>query len=407
MLHGLSPKKMRSAYDVVVVGGGAMGCATAFWLKTLSPKLTVAVVERDPSYKRASTGLSVGSFRQQFSLSENIQLSMFSSRFLQHDLPSALAVREDEPANISLVEGGYLLLASEEASMRENHREQLKHQAKVRLLTPPELQKQFPWLNVQGLALGSHGYANEGWFDPYALLYAFKQKCVQLGVEYVTDEVVGFDLGPGKVRQVQLKQRGRVGCGWVVHATGPWAAETARLAGVRDFPVRPRKRAVFQFHCPSAPASLFPLTVDPSGLYFRSDGPAQYFLCGMSPSPDEPDPDWDSELDPELRVDDGLFHDRLWPLLAHRVPAFEQLKLKSSWAGLYEYNTLDQNSICGPHPELGNLLFANGFSGHGIQQSPGRARGVQPVPHRGPDQARVRPHRQARASVGAVHCISY
>ncbi|KAH9259275.1 hypothetical protein BASA81_002318 [Batrachochytrium salamandrivorans] len=364
---------MRAAYDVVVAGGGAMGSATAFWLKTLSPKLKVAVVERDPTYKRASTGLSVGSFRQQFSLSENIQLSMFSSKFLKHDLPSALAINNGELVDISLVEGGYLLLASNggqgEASMRESHREQMKHQAKVRLLTPPQLQEQFPWLNVEGLALGSHGYANEGWFDPYALLYAFKQKCVQLGVEYMTDEVVGFDLGPGKIHHVQLKQRGRVGCGWVVHATGPWAAETASLAGVLNFPVRPRKRAVFQFHCPSAPLR-FPLTVDPTGMYFRSDGPANYFLCGMSPSLEEPDPDWDSKLDPELRVDDSLFYDRLWPLLAHRVPAFEQLKLKSSWAGLYEYNTLDQNSICGPHPELSNLLFANGFSGHGIQQSP-------------------------------------
>ena len=81
-------------------------------------------------------------------------------------------------------------------------------------------------------------------------------------------------------------------------------------------------------------------------------------------------------LDPSvLEVDHSQFDELLWPALAARVPAFDAIKPVRSWAGYYEYNTVDQNAILGRHPEVTNLLFANGFSGHGIQQAPavGRA----------------------------------
>jgi glycine/D-amino acid oxidase-like deaminating enzyme len=74
-------------------------------------------------------------------------------------------------------------------------------------------------------------------------------------------------------------------------------------------------------------------------------------------------------------MDHELWEDKVWPAIATRIPAFERVKLRNSWVGHYAYNTLDQNAIVGPHPDLPNFLFANGFSGHGLQQAPavGRA----------------------------------
>jgi glycine/D-amino acid oxidase-like deaminating enzyme len=118
-----------------------------------------------------------------------------------------------------------------------------------------------------------------------------------------------------------------------------------------------------------SPAQLpgCPLVIAPSGLYFRPEG--EGFLCGIAPGADE-DPD-SEDFDVPLH----WWEDRLWPALAERVPGFEAARLLSAWAGHYDMNLLDHNLILGAHPACENLLFANGFSGHGLQQSPavGRA----------------------------------
>lgn len=77
-----------------------------------------------------------------------------------------------------------------------------------------------------------------------------------------------------------------------------------------------------------------------------------------------------------LDVDHEFFQDKVWPRLAHRVPAFERLKVSGAWAGFYDYNTFDQNGIIGQHPLVTNMYFATGFSGHGLQQSPAVGRAV-------------------------------
>ena len=110
-----------------------------------------------------------------------------------------------------------------------------------------------------------------------------------------------------------------------------------------------------------------PLIIDPTGIHFRSDG--HQFLCGFAPEIDEP-----VEYD-DFKVDYKLWEEKIWSTLANRIPVFERIKLVNAWAGHYAFNTFDQNGIIGPHPEFSNFYFANGFSGHGLQQSPavGRA----------------------------------
>jgi glycine/D-amino acid oxidase-like deaminating enzyme len=355
------------SWDVIIVGGGVIGSAIAHFLAA-EPAFpgTILVVERDPSYARSSTALSAGSIRQQFSTRENINISIFGFDFLKA-IDEHLAMGAEAP-DIGLVEAGYLFLATDQGIdiLRESHAVQRGCDTAVALLSPDALRERFPWLKADDLAGGSLGLAGEGWFDAFALLQAFRRSATALGAVYVDDEVIGLTRAGDRITGVTLRERGNVACGNCVNAAGPSAAALAAMAGI-ELPVRPRKRLVFYFLCPDAIAGA-PLVVDPSGLYFRPEG--EGFICGMPPPPED---DADST---DFDVDYAMFEDCIWPRLANRVPAFETLKLRRAWAGHYAYNTFDQNAVLGPHPDVGNFLFANGFSGHGLQQSPAVGRGI-------------------------------
>jgi sarcosine oxidase len=354
--------------DVIIAGGGVIGSAIAYFLKGwVEFPGSVVVVEKDPTYERASTPRSAGGIRQQFSTPENIAMSMFGIEFLRAS--GAHLEVEGERPHIPFVEQGYLFLATAAGMpiLRRNHEAQRAAGAEILLLDRDGLAGRFPWLNLEGIAGGALGLKNEGWTDPYSLLQAFRRKARALGVSYLKDEVVGLERGGDRVAAADLKEGGRMTCGAFVNAAGAHAPEIAAMAGI-ELPVRPRKRFVYVFDCREPGLSGAPLTIDPSGVYFRPEGAS--FICGVSP-PEEQDPDC---LD--LEVEYELFEEVVWPTIAHRVPAFESIKLQRAWAGLYDYNTLDQNAILGPHPRLRNFHAANGFSGHGLQQSPAVGRAI-------------------------------
>ncbi|MGH6912842.1 MAG: FAD-dependent oxidoreductase [Geminicoccales bacterium] len=353
--------------DVVIIGGGVIGSAVAYFLLSDAGfEGRVTVIERDPSYKRASSALSASSIRQQFSTPENIRMSMFGAQFVK-SIAEHLSV-DDEKAELPFVENGYLFLATEAGLpvLRDNHVTQTALGADIAFLGPDALEARFPWLNVDGVAAGTFGLSNEGWTDPYGLLQAFRRKARSLGVEYVKDELVDLRRDGGRVVAVQLAAGGEIACGTLVDAAGFHAGAVAALAGL-ELPVRPRKRYVFVFDCREK-VEKAPLLIDPNGVYFRPEGAS--YICGVSP-PADADPD---SLD--FEIDYGLFEETVWPTLAHRVPAFEAIKLARAWAGHYDYNTLDQNAVVGCHPEVANLYVAAGFSGHGLQQSPAIGRAV-------------------------------
>lgn len=352
--------------DVVIVGGAAIGSSIAFHLKhELKFHGSVLVVERDPTYARASTSLSASSIRLQFSTPVNIRLSAFGVAFLR-----SMRERFGPEAEPHFKENGYLVLASpaSEAMMRECQRIQTSEGADTQVLPVDELQRRFPWLNTEGLAGGSYGPNREGWFDPQALLGTLKRQARAADAHYVTAEVTGVERDGNRITGVRVTDGRVIGCGILVNAAGPRAGMLARLARV-DLPVEPRKRTVFVIHCPGAPSPV-PLLADTSGVWIRPEG--THHICGWSPPPDQ-----DGPYDPDdFEPDHHVFEEVIWPALAHRVPAFEQLKVVRAWAGQYEYNTLDQNSIIGRHSEVENLYFCNGFSGHGIQHSPGAGRAI-------------------------------
>ena len=352
---------------IVIVGGGAIGSAIAsFALADPAFRGRVSVVERDPTYARASSALSASSIRQQFSTAINIDIGLCGIEFLRR-VGDALAVDGERP-DIGLTEPGYLFLATEAGapSLRRHHALQAGRGVDVALLEPPAMRDRFPWLATGDLALGSLGLSGEGWFDGWSLLHAYRRHARARGARYVAAEATGFDVEGDRVVAVRLADGTRIDGDAFVDAAGPWAASVARWLGI-DLPVRARRRMVFVFACPT-PLPRCPLVIDPSGLWFRPEGAG--FIAGIAPDDDD-DPD-----DAPLEVDHAVFDDRLWPALARRVPAFEAVRVTHAWAGYYEMNTLDRNGIVGAHPRFGNFHFANGFSGHGIQQSPAVGRGV-------------------------------
>jgi glycine/D-amino acid oxidase-like deaminating enzyme len=358
------------ALRIVIVGGGAVGLSTALFTKRLQPEATVTVVERDPTYARASSALSASSIRMQFSTPLNIALSMFGLQFLRQLQASQ---------SLQLVEGGYLFVATPagEAVLRANHAVQTQHGAAVRLLSPAQLKQLLAWVNTSDLSLATLGHgtatSGEGWFDGYALTQALRRMALAEGVQWLKDEVVALEHSSSAIHAARTASGERLAADYLVNAAGPWARHVAAMAGVA-LPVFARRRTVFVMSCPT-PIHHCPLVVDPSGVWFRPEGGdvgrQTHFIGGTSPKDGEPDPD-DLPLEPDL----AQFEQAVWPAMAHRVPAFEALRVESAWAGYYEVHPMDHNGIVGPHPALKNLLFANGFSGHGIQHSPGVGRAV-------------------------------
>ena len=359
---------MTESYDVVIAGGAAMGSSTAYHLAgQASFTGKVLVVEKDPTYAKAASALSLSSVRQQFSSPVNIRVGLYGVDFLKR--AAELLAVDGEAPDLPLRENGYLYLATEAGAsiLRDNHVTQTREGADILLLEPAEAARRFPFVNVEDVALAAWGRRGEGWFDGYALTQAYRRKARSLGVAYREDEVVEVERQGARVTGVRLRSGARVGCGVFVDAAGASGAATlARALGV-EIPVRSRKRCVFVFEAKERFEGC-PLVVDTTGVYVRPEG--RTYLTGFSPAePDDPDSD-------DFDVVWSQFDDVIWPALAHRIPAFESLRMTSAWAGHYDLNTFDHNAIVGLLPGYENAFLAAGFSGHGMQQSPAVGRGL-------------------------------
>lgn len=346
--------------DVVICGGAVIGSAIAWNLTRLAPALTVAVIERDPSFQFSSTALSASGIRQQFSSPLNVAISQFGVGFIK-------GASARWGVDLNLHEQGYLYLSNTDSGaqvLRENHAVQRAAGADVALLSPAETKARFPHLNTGDLTLASLGLAGEGWFDSVGLMQGYQ---ADSGATRIKDDVVSLQVQGGKVRAVRLASGTEIACGAFINAAGPRAASIAGMAGI-NMPVEPRKRTNFTFDCATPPEGKLPLMIDPSGVWVRPEG--RHFLCACCPAED-PATAYD-DFEPRYRE----FEEIIWPALAVRSPAFEAIKMQAMWAGQYAYNTLDQNAVTGAHPEISNFYFANGFSGHGLQQAPAIGRGV-------------------------------
>jgi glycine/D-amino acid oxidase-like deaminating enzyme len=358
------------SYDVIIVGGAQMGASVAWWLTHEGFDGNVLVVERDFSFATASTTHTNSCIRQQFSTELNVRISQFGAAYLRN-LREWMGGDARVP-DLPLHDYGYMYLAGTEtgaATLRENFEVQRAAGAGTRLLTPDEIAAEYPFYDLDGILLGSHGTRDEGYFDGVAMGEWWRRQSRERGVEWTQDAVVAVARDGARVTGVTLASGAALGCGTLVNAAGTHAATLAAMAGIGDLPVEPRKRFSWVFRAERPLDRPLPLTIDPSGVHVRDNGGGTY-LAGCKPAQDGPVAWGDFAMDPEIWVDHA------WPTIATRIPAFESVRVIAEWAGHYDYNPFDQNAILGPHPEVGNLLFVNGFSGHGLQQSPAVGRGL-------------------------------
>jgi len=366
--HAKEP--LAASYDVVIIGGAIMGSSTAWFLTEMADfDGRVLVIDRDMSFSRCSTAHTNSCMRQQFSTELNVRISQFAADFVKN----IRARMGDDPRvpDLGIRSFGYMYLADTPAFaevLRANLAVQHAAGAATELMPADEIKAAYPFYTVDDILLGSINRVDEGYWDGATVCDWWRRQARERGVEYIENEVTAITCKAGRVMGVTLADGTQVACGHLVNASGPRAARTAAMAGI-DVPVEPRKRYSWVFKAERPLDQDLPLTIDPSGVHVRENGGGTYQAGGH--------PEIDPAVDPDdFEMDHGFWENHAWPIIAHRIPAFEAVKVTASWAGHYAMNTLDHNAITGPHPEIENFIFLNGFSGHGLQQSPAMGRGT-------------------------------
>ena len=368
----MDSKPKQSSYDIVIVGGAIMGSSTA-WFLTENKDFngSVLVVERDPSYENCSTAHTNSCMRQQYSIELNVRISQFAADFVKN-------IRErmgndDRVPELSIRSFGYMYLADNEPFadvLRESQKVQISAGAATQLMTPDEIKTNYPFYNVDDIVLGSINKIDEGYWDGAAVFEWWRRQARERGVEYISNEVVSMTKNASgtKVESVTLASGEVISCGTVLNASGPRASRTSEMAGI-TLPVEPRKRYSWIFKAEQPLDQDLPLTIDPSGVHVRENGGGTYQCGGHSDV--DPAVDYD-----DFAMDQSLWENHVWPVIATRIPQLESVKLTNEWGGHYSMNTFDHNAIMGPHNVVENFVFLNGFSGHGLQQSPAMGRGT-------------------------------
>lgn len=346
-------------YDVIIIGGGIMGSSTAYNLITSDNRLKVGVIEMDPTYAHASSTLSMANIRIQFSLKENIQISLYAFEVLER-FEEEMSIDDEKPSISYHREGNLFLVDNLNRGIAEEALALQKSLGcKVEWWSPEQIKEHYPLYDPADCVGGTFG-PDDGHLDAYSVLMAYRAKARVLGAEFLKDEVIEIVTSGNAVTGVKLASGSALSSKIVINCAGAWATKVVKTAGV-DLPVAPTKRQIFTLDTAIKPEGPLPLTILPSGLYFRTET-GNLILLGKSMDEDP--------VGFDFMWDDKRFMEILWPELAEFAPSFDTLKLVRGWAGLYAVNTLDENAILGEWPEIKGLFLANGFSGHGLQQAP-------------------------------------
>jgi glycine/D-amino acid oxidase-like deaminating enzyme len=341
-----------------------VGCSAAWHLLTDGFTGTVTIVERDPTYRCASAFLAMGGIRQQFCTPVTVAMMQYSVQ-LWKQFDRRFAVDGHAP-RAAFKPRGYLFLADVVSATVVMRRFELEQRAGayVKLLAKEDVQRIVPDIVVDDIIYGVLG-PEDGYANPREVLAGFRRAAEHVGARFVTAEVSGISVTKGKVNGVRLSTGETLRAPIVVNAAGPWAGQLAATAGIR-VQVEPVRQMLFRATLPRHWPYRFPMVIDPGGVHWRHEDPV-----------DDGDPDriivaftkWDEPAGENFAPDNARWDTEFFPALVRRMPAFRDLHNVQGWAGLYEM-TPDHNPVFGEHPELRGLIFANGFSGHGLMMSP-------------------------------------
>ena len=359
--------------DVVIIGGSVVGSSAAWNLRQDGFTGRILVIERDPTYVRASAFLAMGGIRQQFCTAVTVQMVQhsvalwkeFDQRFITADHTPQTWFRQR----------GYLFLANAKTSAALMHRFEAARRAgaRVQLLSRDDIKTVAPDLILDDIVFGVLG-PEDGYASPREVLRGFRMAAEAASVEYSTDEVVSVSVSDGATKGVGLASGTHVSAPVVVNATGAWSGRVAALAGLH-VPVEPMRQMLFRATLPRRWPYRFPMVIDPGGVHWRHDdgaaerGPDRIIVALTR---------WDEPVGENFDPAGERWEREFFPALVRRLPALRDVKDVEGWAGLYEM-TPDHNPVLGEHPALRGFIFASGFSGHGLMMSPATGKIVSEI----------------------------
>jgi FAD-dependent oxidoreductase domain-containing protein 1 len=353
--------------DVVVIGGGVMGSATAWHLLSQAPGISVAVIEPDPGYAGAASSFASGGVRQLFSRPENVLMSRYTHEVIDgwaDWAPPCGTADTDEVPDLGWRPNGYLFITDKELSttLRADFEQQVALGVEAMWLEPDEIGERYPLIATDDLGPAVLS-PRDGWLDPTAFLRGMERRSRRLGAVYLRDRAVDLDRTGRRITGVTLESGVSVRADHVVNVAGVWGPGLSAKLGL-ELPVEPMRRFDHYVETVTSFAG-YPFIKDPRGLAVRPEGAGLTAALVDFSAPGG----WD------LSIDKSWFEDVVWPALAERVPTADRLKLVSTWAGHYDQNRLDGNMILDRWSELDNYYVATGFSGHGLMHAPavGRA----------------------------------
>ncbi len=343
---------MNKSADVVVIGGGVIGCSIAYNLAKRGCR-NIVVLEKG-YLASGSTGRCGAGVRAQWGTEMNLRMAMASVRMFEtmnEDL--------DYDDDIEFNQGGYLLLAyNAEGWEQFNKNVQLQRRfgLQVQVCTPEEAKEIVPHLNTEEL-IGATFCPSDGHCNPFKVTDAYAKAARRLGVEIMTrTAVTGIKLQGDRVVGVET-DRGFISTPVVVNAAGGYSQDIAHMAGI-ELPTYSERHQILI----TEPVEQMqgPMVMSFHHNLYAQQTPHGSFIMGLGDPNELPGYNTNATW--------GFLHE-MAEKITWLLPPLRNIRVVRQWAGLYNM-TPDRTPILGAAPDVAGFHMAVGFSGHGFMLAP-------------------------------------